>query len=149
MMVDRENTGDLYNEEPIIRYDVLIKAENGETMEMSFESNDFNLYPKPAGSFNYPLHGETFNVRYLETNPEAFVIVTDDNSHYSKQSKCEKMLRELNNSKNKHGFDSENTSFRENYRKAIANYLEFDCIEDSQTKGFYIQEMSKLEQHLK
>ncbi|WP_422858305.1 hypothetical protein ACOKFD_12965 [Flagellimonas sp. S174] len=145
MMVDRENTGNLYNEQPIIRYEMLIKAENGEMVETSFESNDFNLYPKPDGSFNYPLNGETFNVRYLDKNPEAFVIVTDDNSRYSKQSKCEKMLRELKNSRNKRGFDIDNASFKENYRKAIANYLESDCIEDSQTKDFYIQEMSKLE----
>ncbi len=135
-----QNTGDLYNEEPIIRYDVLINTRNGETVETSFESNDFVLYPTPDDSYTYPSNGLTFNVRYLEKYPEAFVIVTDDTSDYAKGIFCAQKRNALNIAKHKFDFDTNNATYKKNYLNAIDTYLKSDCIYNPEMRAFYEKE---------
>ncbi|WP_435624140.1 hypothetical protein [Flagellimonas sp.] len=144
VIIERNATDDLYNEEPILQYKLLIKTKTGETLETSFKSHDFNLYPDSAGVFDYPANGVAFNVRYLNKKPSAFIIITDDNSKYAKQLQCAEKLKMLNKAKSKHDFEPANPDYKKEYEKAIDSYLKSECIKNSSIKDYYIQEKSKL-----
>ena len=145
LVVNTFETGDLYNEEPVIQYDALIKTQTGETVKTSFENTDFNLYPTPAGRYNYPSQGVRFTVKHLKNNPKAFVIINNDDSAYAVGKSCAEQLQRVNTAKSQYDFDSNNSSFKESYRKSIEAYLALNCTNDSTIVNFYEQEKSKLE----
>ena len=143
VIIERNATGDLYNEEPILQYEVLIKTKTGESLETSFKSHDFNMYPEPEGGFNYPSNGVAFNVRYLTGNPEAFVILTNDDSMYAQQMICAEKLKVLNKAKSKHDFEPANPKYRDEYSEAIDSYLKSECVENSSVREYYMQQKLK------
>lgn len=144
VIIERNATGDLYNEEPILQYEVLIKTKTGESLETIFESHDFNLYPDSAGVFDYPANGVAFNVRYLNKKPSAFVIITDDNSKYAKQLQCAEKLKMLNKARSKHDFEPANLDYKKEYGKVIDSYLKSACAENSSVREYYLRQKLKL-----
>ena len=145
LVVDIYETGDMYNEEPVVQYDAMIKTQTGETVETSFKNTDFNLYPDPEGKYSYPAQGVPFTVKHITNSPKTFVIVTDDNSAYAAGKSCAEKLNKLNTAKSQHDFAPNNPSYKENYRKAIELYLDSECTENVSLLNFYTQEMQKLE----
>src|ERR1700754_3294422 len=53
-------TGNSYNDRQVMGHNVLIKTADGQTIETSFEDDDFNVYP-PANGVYYPREGDRFN----------------------------------------------------------------------------------------
>lgn len=88
------STASTYNMERVIGFNVVIRKADGGVVRTSFRSNSFNVYPA-ANEVRYPQAGVRFNVRYLPVHPEDFVIITDDNSPYSRSLRCRDLLQEL------------------------------------------------------
>ncbi|WP_222982816.1 hypothetical protein [Flagellimonas meishanensis] len=144
LVIDKAETGDMYNEEPIVQYDVLIKTKDGEMVKTTFKNTDFNLYPTPDGGYSYPPQGVAFTVKYMESGPETFIIITDDNSEYATKKTCAEQLRKLNIAKSQYDFAPDNASYREDYLRAIELYLQLKCANNSSVIDFYEQEKSDL-----
>lgn len=69
-----EETGNIYNDEPVERYTVMLQTANGERIATHFDSSDFNIYPY-HNRVRYPTQGQPFEVRYLASRPQSFVMV--------------------------------------------------------------------------
>ena len=71
-----------YSRRNVIRYDVQLKTADGTIIDTSFDDIDSNRFP-PVRAI--PERGEDFNVRYLPSFPDDFMIVTDDNSPWARR----------------------------------------------------------------
>ncbi len=145
LVVDVYETGDMYNEEPVVQYDALIKTRSGETVETSFKNTDFNLYPPPERNYSYPSRGVPFTVKHIADNPKTFVIVTDDDSAYASGKSCAEKLNKLSSAKSQYDFAPNNPTYKENYQKAIELYLDNGCTDNPTLMDFYTQEKEKLQ----
>lgn len=128
IITDMAGTGDYYNYEESIQYNVLIKTKEGKTMETSFDSADHNVYPTPAeGKFSYPDQGVEFSVKYLPDAPEHFIILLNEDSAFAKELGCEELLKQLNSAEQKMNFDQTNQEFKADYERLQKAYNEKEC----------------------
>jgi hypothetical protein len=125
--VSIRQTNSQYNDYWIMEYTIIIETKEKEKIETTFEDADFNLYPEPAQGYAYPVVGEKFSVKYLSSNPKAFVIITDDDSPYSKRIKCDYLKTKFNEAYRKFKFDSTNSKYREQYIKTQNELDENGC----------------------
>ncbi|MDS0527410.1 hypothetical protein NNC19_17095 [Clostridium sp. SHJSY1] len=85
IVVSSNETSDLYNDQPVWRYDVMLKSGNEEPISTYFLTSDFNIIHKESfNEYRYPSKGIRFNVWYLKKYPKAFVIIANDDSEYAK-----------------------------------------------------------------
>jgi hypothetical protein len=110
-------TGSNYNDRQVMGHNVLIKTADGSTIETSFEDDDFNVYP-PANSVTYPQDGDRFNVSHLKGYPANFVIISNDDSPWSKSLRCYDLLSVLRQADNKRQFAPESAPYRKAYEDA-------------------------------
>nr|WP_299338505.1 hypothetical protein [Allomuricauda sp.] len=127
VIVDKGKTGDVYNEEPIIRFQTLIKTTAGATVQTTFDSNHFNLYPSLEDSYAYPDVGSSFTVKHLKRNPKVFVIVTNDDSPYASDLRCSELFRKLRAAKSKLDFNPDDEEFRRQYESYAEAYFSSHC----------------------
>lgn len=129
-VVSQRETGDIYNDEPVIGYNVLLETADGQMVETSFESWDFNLYPRPEGGrYNYPEPGVEFAVKYLPQNPNRFVILSDKPSEYSEAANCQNLKTMMEEAERKMNFAKENQQYRSEYESAKEFYENAGCEE--------------------
>ncbi|WP_144640162.1 hypothetical protein [Bordetella genomosp. 13] len=76
VIVSSRETGNVYNNRPVLRYAVSLQKADGVRIDTKFDSSDFNVYPSRS-EVVYPAAGRPFPVRYLDSRPENFVIVMD------------------------------------------------------------------------
>nr|WP_299171255.1 hypothetical protein [uncultured Allomuricauda sp.] len=127
IVIEKEETGDMYNQEPVYRYETLIKTSNEETVQTSFDSDHFNLYPDSDNTNRYPEVGLSFTVKHLEGNPKVFIIVTDDDSSYGANLRCADLLKNLKATKSKLDFNPDHDAFKKQYREYNEAYLSSGC----------------------
>lgn len=127
IVIEKNETGDMYNQEPVIRYEALIKTTKGKTVQTSFDSDDFNLYPDSDNASRYPEVGLPFTVKHLEENPKVFIIVTDDDSSYGANLRCADLLKNLKAAKSKLDFNPDDDAFKKQYREYNEAYLSSGC----------------------
>lgn len=127
VVTHQEATNSRYNHRTVIRYYTLIKTEDGKTIETNFESWDFNIYPKPDDGYRYPNTGEKFVVRYLASYPDAFVIVADGESAYSRKNECLDIVAKMHAAQEKMKFDTQNAKFKAEFEKYSNRFESFDC----------------------
>lgn len=133
VVLNKEETGDFYNEEPVVGYTGLIKTMEGQTAEISFESWDFNIYPRPEnGQYNYPEPGVEFAVKYLPENPNHFVILAEEASDYSTSLNCENLKAAREGAERKMNFAKEDKAYQAEYEVAKKNYEGAECGEKEQ-----------------
>lgn len=105
-VVSVESIPEMYNEQQVYRHDVIFNHENGELIETSFKTSDFNVYPI-TNSVSYPSSGSNFTLRYMKHIPSEFIIVKDKN---------EEQLSDLNAERStlqeKLSFDPDNEEFQ-------------------------------------
>lgn len=97
VITGRFETAAMYNEEPVQGYRVLLRTAMGRTIETSFQSDSFNVYP-PENEVVYPSRGMRFTARYLPDYPEDFIIIANDDSPWAHSLRCSKIedrVREL------------------------------------------------------
>lgn len=85
IVTSSNQTSNLYNDQPVWRYDVTLKSGNEEPISTYFLTSDFNIIHKESfNEYRYPSKGIRFNVWYLKKYPKAFVIIANDDSEYAK-----------------------------------------------------------------
>lgn len=94
VVTDQFRTADMYNGEPVIGFNILIRKADGGIVRTSFRSDSFNVYPA-ANAVRYPTPGTRFNVRYLAVHPEDFVIVSNDDSDWARSLRCGDLLQDV------------------------------------------------------
>lgn len=110
MVVASNQTSDLYNDQYVWRYDVMLKSGNEEPISTYFLTSDFNIiHTESLNEYHYPTEGIRFNVWYLKKYPKAFVIIADDDSEYAKILRQDKASKEINRLKNQLKMDPQNT----------------------------------------
>jgi|GEM_PF-1382731 len=140
-----EQTNSQYNDQWIYKYSVLLRTADGNTVETSFHSDDFMMYPVPDEGYNYPGQGVEFEARYVRSHPGAFVIVSDGESDYSRQQRCVKALLEMSTAKSKYEFARENAEYRQRYARSMEAYLAQSCVTDTNTVKYYKGEIDRLQ----
>lgn len=95
-VVSIDSTASLYNEQPVYKHNVLFKDIDGDLIETSFKTSDFNVYPI-TNSVSYPGSGHTFILRYMKHLPHEFIIIRNENEHklnelYKKRSELQNKL---------------------------------------------------------
>ena len=119
-------TNDIYNNQNVVGYHVLIRPSHGAVIETSFRSDDFNVYP-PRNATSYPDSGDIFTVRYLRGHPDDFVIVRGDGSPWSNRLRCEDLAVKAEQADQKAGFAPEDPAFRQAVKAAHAALQSAGC----------------------
>ncbi|WP_018610003.1 hypothetical protein [Uliginosibacterium gangwonense] len=127
-VVSIESTSSMYNDQPVMRHQVMIRPQQGgAVIQTYFDTSDFNITPQPTeGGYVYPQQGSRFNVRYLPDFPRAVVVLSDDDSPYSRSLRCQHSMEVQNKLSNQLAFDPQNGEFK----AALANakhVAEQDC----------------------
>ncbi|CCE04725.1 hypothetical protein BRAS3843_1110013 [Bradyrhizobium sp. STM 3843] len=78
------DTGNSYNDQRVMGHNVLIRTADAKTVETSFTDADFNVYP-PANGVYYPQQGDIFNVSYIASFPQDFIIISNDDSPWARR----------------------------------------------------------------
>ncbi len=121
-----EPTNNRLNNRTVMRHDVIFKTAAGENIETYFETWDFNVYPS-ANSVSYPGKGESFRVVYLPSFPTAFLILTDEDSGYSRSRECGKILSELEAAKIKVEVDPNDKNYKRELEEATKKLISGKC----------------------
>lgn len=113
-VVSIEPTSSQYNDQPVMRYQVMIRPQHGGAIVQTyFETSDFNITPQPTeDGYVYPPPGRQFSVRYLPDFPRAFVILSNDDSPYGRGLRCQRSMEIQSKLRNQIAFDPQNAEFK-------------------------------------
>lgn len=128
-------TATRYNDHDVVGYHVLIRAAAGQVVETDFEDDDFNLYP-PVNAAVYPGVGDRFNVYYPHRFPRDFMIVTNDDSPWATERRCDGLRVSLADANAKYEFDRTSQTYRAGYIAAIHAVLGGGCVNDAEREAF-------------
>jgi hypothetical protein len=83
-------TSSQFNDQVVMRHELVIQPRDRAQKPVLtyFETDEFNISPAPADGYTWPGIGQKFNVRYAPEYPEALVIISDDESEYSRGLRC-------------------------------------------------------------
>jgi hypothetical protein len=119
-------TNDIYNNQNVVGFHVLIRPADGPIVETTFRSDDFNVYP-PRNRTRYPDIGDVFTVRYLPGHPDDFVILRDDGSPWSNRLRCEDLAVAAGQADQKASFAPDSRAFRQAAQTANAALQSAGC----------------------
>jgi uncharacterized membrane protein YwzB len=119
-------TSTIYNNRNVIGYNVQIKTADGTIVETSFEDDDFNEVPA-ANAFVAPSPGDKFNVRYLPSFPQDFVIITNDDSPWARGLACNSLEQKVFEAERKYEFGDRAPTYRGPYVDAIEAAIAGGC----------------------
>lgn len=122
-----EATSNLLNEQRVMRHYVIYKTADGKNIETYFETWDFNIYPS-ANTVTYPGQGQSFRVAYLPNFPTAFIILTKEDSDYSRGQQCAKILADLDEARIKSEFDPADKNYRKAFEEATKKAIAAKCV---------------------
>lgn len=126
LVVDSYGTGTVYNNQRVEGYHVLLALADGRTVQESFRTDSFNVYP-PHNATTYPAAGQHFDARYLPHFPSAFIILSDGDGGFAQDLRCDKLGRALHAAELKHQFAPENGAFRLEAITALQRYMQERC----------------------
>lgn len=126
IITGRFQTGAMYNEEPVQGYRVMIQTREGDTLETSFQSDRFNVYPA-SNEVTYPPSGIKFTTRYLPAYPEDFVIVSNDDSPWARSMRCFALNERVQELKTMRAFSADDPDYRRRYDQAVADAAAAGC----------------------
>jgi hypothetical protein len=124
------STNTSYNDRQVMRHNVLIKTTATQTVESSFEDDDFNVYP-PADGVYYPQDGDMFNVSYIKSYPQDFIIISDDDSPWAKSLPCSDLMSTVREADNKRQFAPNSQGYREAFEEALGAAQAAGCSGDN------------------
>ncbi len=129
IVTGKYQTADVYNNQDVQGYNVLIGTADGKVVETGFETDDFNVYPS-RNATTYPDVGDVFTVRYLPNAPKTFVIVADDDSPWAQRLRCDALSQAVSDAANKMNFVPDNASYRDAYARAVGAARQAHCAAD-------------------
>jgi hypothetical protein len=111
--------------------EVVILTRDGRTVRGRFHGDDAILYPRSGEDLtgaDYPTRvGDVFHVRYLAEDPDAFVIVTDDQSAWASARRCRRLAQDVWRASNSTDTDRARLEQRPAYVAAVEAYLSGGC----------------------
>jgi hypothetical protein len=119
-------TNDVYNNQDVVGFNVLIDLAGGSVAETSFRNDDFNVYP-PRNETRYPDQGDIFTVRYLSGHPDDFIIVRGDGSPWANRLHCEDLETRAGEADQKARFAPNDKAFRKAAQTARAALQSAAC----------------------
>jgi hypothetical protein len=120
MVVAISETSNIYNDQPVMKYEVMLKSDKQKPVTTYFLSDDFNIiHQKSWNEYVYPSPGIRFNVYYLKQYPRAFVIIANDDSDYARSLECYKDVEEISRLQNQLKMDPDNAEIKEKLNKMI------------------------------
>ncbi len=111
------DTNDFYNDQRVRSHNVLIRTTDARTIEARFTDADFNVYP-PANGVYYPQQGDVFNVSYIASFPQDFVIISNDDSPWAHALRCFELNTATQEAESKQHFAPASQEFRQAYESA-------------------------------
>ena len=75
----------------------------------------------------YPGEGQSFRVAYLPSYPTAFMILTEEESDYSRGRECGKILAELEEARIKLEFDPAEKNYQRAFEEATKKAVASKC----------------------
>lgn len=88
VLLSVNETNRTHNERRVMESRVLLQREGGTTAETSFLSTSGIFVPSLDVNAPLPRPGVGFRVRHLPNYPDAFLILTDDDSDYLHEMRC-------------------------------------------------------------
>lgn len=137
-----EQTNNSYNDQPVMRYHVVLRTADGQSAKSTFASDDFNVYPNPYDGFSYPGVNEPFRIRYIPGAEKNFVIIGDGGSVYATRLRCNELRIDLSAAQQQYKFDQQNREFRQEYAESIRRLLDAGC--DTAQHAYYRQQLEEL-----
>jgi hypothetical protein len=111
--------------------EVVILTRDGRTVRGRFHGDDAILYPRSNRDLtgaDYPARvGDVFHVRYLADDPDAFVILTDDQSAWASARRCRRLAQDVWRASISTSADRSRPEQRPAYVAAVAAYLSGGC----------------------
>jgi hypothetical protein len=111
--------------------EVVILTRDGRTVRGRFQGDDAILYPRSSEDLtgaDYPTRvGDAFHVRYLADDPDAFVIVTDDQSAWASARRCRRLAQDVWRASNSIAADGRRPEQTPAYVAAVEAYLAGGC----------------------
>ncbi len=139
-----ENTNNRFNKQRVVEFLILLKKEDGTVTETSFQSWTNLLYPNDA-SYGFPQSGQKFRMKYLSKYPQAFIILTNDDSPYAKAGKCAELGKKLNDARITYEFDTTNVVNGKKYADIMEKYVfENECFPNDELEEHYRNEIKRL-----
>jgi hypothetical protein len=111
-------------------FNVQIKTADCVIVDTTFEDDDFNQYPF-SNTFVDPSPGDQFNVRYLPTFPQDFVIITNDDSPWARHLACGRLEQKMFEAERKYQFADRAPAYRRPYIDAIEAAIAGGCFDDN------------------
>lgn len=145
VVLDEYATATVYNNQRVYGSHVLLALANGRTVEESFRTDAFNVYP-PHNQTTYPTQGERFDARYLQHFPSAFIILQNEGGEFAQDLRCDEQQRALRAAEVKHQFAPENRAFTNELLNALQHYLDTHCEVTPAARDEELQELQKLQQ---
>lgn len=127
VVTDQYRTADVYNDEPVIGFNVLIRKADGGIVRTGFRTDSFNVYP-PANAVRYPPVGARFTVRYLPIHPEDFVIVANDDSEWARSLRCGALLRAAAAAQREREFAPDDPAAAQRHGQALQEARNAGCV---------------------
>jgi hypothetical protein len=125
-----------------ISYECLIRTKNGKTTEVQFV-NDGNIFYPEQELWIPPAIGETFPVKYIQNDPQNFIILTNEpGNRYSSKFSCTEILMKIAPAKTAYEFDRNDPTRKKTYRNVLEQYLQAPC--DTNLQKIYREELKKL-----
>ncbi len=129
------------NDHDVVGYNVLIRDALGNVFASRFEDDEFNVFP-PA-DVSYPRIGESFGVRFLPGYPRDFIMLTDDDSPWTRRYRCDALSLRLSDAEQRFEFARGAASFRPPYVEAIDAYLAQGCAGDEPGPASFRKERAR------
>lgn len=120
-----EPTNSYLNKSRVMRHHIIFKTDSG-NYETYFETWDFNVYPSD-NSVTYPGQGAAFRVAYLPSFPSAFLILTEEDSEFSRSSACREAQKAFAEASVKFQFDQSDPEFSRQFYEALENLKKLEC----------------------
>ncbi len=124
-VVSTYQTSTQINDHDVVGYNVLIRDTQGDVFATRFEDDEFNVFP--PSDFSYPRVGESFGVRFLSGFPRDFIMLTDDDSPWTRRYHCDALSLHLSDAEQRYDFARGAEPFRAPYAEAIDAYLAKGC----------------------
>lgn len=117
-----QQTNSTLNDEYIWDYDVVVKTAEGKDVVTGFSTTTASLYPI-RNQILIPPDGERFVVKYIPGFEKNIVVMVNESS-YGKRLQVQENKQPLIKAERQYQTSESNTTFREEYRKAIQTFID-------------------------
>ncbi len=144
VLIAVEDVAFVDHQQPVMRYNLLIKTDSNEVIEVYFLNSDSDLHPLLKTDFSNFSIGKEFRLKYMENDPMFFTIFSEVQVGYSKNAVCNQVVYQLNEAMAKLKFDPQNERFQDDFALLLLQYEREDCYTNQATLEYYQDTFKRL-----